>query len=138
MYKLFIDGLLMPVFPDETVITRGDYTTITRLADGYDIAVFSPPAPDEIDFSLDFPATDTEFATWEGGFIRPGELYDAVTLLSGRPFRVIAAAVGDDGSLSDSYSFTATLKRATLKRNNDGSITAALKFKRYPGGVEVF
>lgn len=138
MYKLFIDGRLMPVFPDETIITRGDCTTVTRLADGFDIAIFSPPAPDEIEFSLDFPTTDTETATWESGFIRPGEFYDELTSLSGRQFRVIVTEVGDDGSLFDSYSFTATLKRASIKRNNDGSITAAVKFKRYPSGVEVF
>ncbi len=137
MYKLFINGRLMPIFPDETVITRGDCTTIARLADGYDRAIFSPPAPDEIEFSLDFPATNTEFATWEGGFIRPGEFYDELTSLSQWPFRVIAIAAGDDGSLFDSYSFNATLKRATLKRHNDGSVTAALKLKRYPGGAEI-
>ena len=54
MYKLFINGRLMPIFPDETVITRGDCTTIARLADGYDRAIFSPPAQMKSSFRLIF------------------------------------------------------------------------------------
>ena len=44
MYKLFINGRLMPIFPDETVITRGDCTTIARLALMVMTEPFSPPA----------------------------------------------------------------------------------------------
>ena len=116
-YRVFIDGLLLPVTPGRLLLRYRGKNQRTALLDGGEISHLRAGEGAELSFSLTLPRRQYPFARYERHFLEPEVFLERFLRLrrERRPFRFICARISPGGKLLSDSNLRVSLECLEVK-----------------------
>ena len=134
-YRIFLDGLLMPVTPSRITVRHKGRNGRTKLIDGGELTHLRKGEGAEFTLSLCLPRRIYPFARYEHAFIAPEVFLDRLLTLrqDRRPFRFICARVAPSGRLLTDTNYRVSLEDLQVIENaEDGDdVTISVTLREY-------
>ena len=134
-YRVFLDGLLLPVAPGRILVRHRGKNQRTALLDGGEITHLRAGEGAEVAFSILLPRREYPFARYERGFQEPEVFLERLLTLrrERRPFRFICARVSPGGRLLADTNLRVSLEGLEVTENaEDGDdLTLQLTLREY-------
>ena len=134
-YRMFLDGLLMPVTPGRIQFRYRGGNSRTALLDGGEVTHLRAGEGVEAAFTLSLPRRSYPFARYERGFQEPEVFLERFLELrqERRPFRFICARVAPNGRLLSDTNLRVSLEGLEVKEcAEDGDdLTVAVTLREY-------
>ena len=134
-YRVFLDGLLMPITPSRITVRHKGRNQRTALIDGGELTHLRKGDGAELSLSLCLPRQVYPFARYERGFIPPEVFLDRLLSLreDKRPFRFICARFAPSGRLLTDTNLRVSLEDLQIVENaEDGDdVTIAVTLREY-------
>jgi len=134
-YRVFLDGLLMPVTPGRILVRHRGRNQRTALLDGGEFSQLRAGEGAEAAFELLLPRREYPFARYERSFVEP-EVFLArfLTLRRERkPFRFICARVSPGGGLLSDTNLRVSLEGLEVKEcaQEGDDLTVQITLREY-------
>jgi len=140
-YRVFIDGLLMPVTPSRILVRHRGKNQRTALLDGGEFTHLRQGEGAEIDLTLCLPRRVYPFARYERGFVAPEVFLERFLMLrqERKPFRFICARIAPNGRRLSDTNLRVSLEGLEVKECAEGGddVTVQITLREYQEYVAV-
>jgi len=132
-YRVFLDGLLMPVTPSRILVRHRGRNQRTALLDGGELTHLRQGEGAELSLTLCLPRRVYPFARYERGFVAPEVFLDRLRTLrqDRRPFRFICARFTPSGRLLSDTNLRVSLDELDIvesaEEGDDVTISVTLR-----------
>ena len=137
-YRMFLDGLLVPVMPGQVLLRYRGQNQRTALLDGGEIGHLRAGEGAAVSFTLMLPRRQYPFARYERRFLEPEVFLERFLALrrERRPFRFICARISPGGRLVSDTNLRVSLEEMDVKEcaeeGDDVSVQITLReYKEY-------
>lgn len=136
-YRVFLDGLLMPVTPSRILVRHRGRNERTALLDGGELTHLRKGEGVELSLTLCLPRRVYPFARYEQGFVPPEVFLDRLLTLrrERRPFRFICARIAPSGRLRSDTNLRVSLDDLeVIESAEEGDdVTISITLREYQG-----
>jgi len=134
-YRVYIDGLLMPITPERIVMRHRGKNQRTALLDGGEVTHLRMGEGAELLLTLCLPRRHYPFARYERGFVQPEAFVEQFLDIrrERRPIRFICARIAPSGRLLSDTNMRASLEELGITESaEDGDdLTVTITLREY-------